>query len=340
MRTLTLARMGRALLLAAAVIMLPQLASAQLPMTTKSLILQDADAGQTITINPASSVTTSYSLTLPAAVGGAGAFLYASNATGTLAWTDMTSVVAGWYPTWDGTAVVWTDPAGANNPNWSLTGNNKASGTHTLGFTDVSSTADIAIKTQNATRIAIAAGGSISINNATDIDGGLTINDVGLTVTAGGATITDGGLTVTAGGATVTAGGATINGGGLTLGTASANPITLGTNPGAVGDVLISKGGAATPEWQSITEAIGIRNAGVVSFTAASKTATAISVADLASTDAIIVTVEQSGNGDAAVTATVTNRTAAAGAGQNGTFHITLSGVYTGSANYMVIKQK
>jgi len=50
----------------------------------------------------------------------------------------------------------------------------------------------------------------VSINHATDIDGGLTINDGGITVTTGGIGVTAGGVQITAGGLEVTDGNLTV----------------------------------------------------------------------------------------------------------------------------------
>ena len=105
----------------------------------------------------------------------------------------------------------------------------------------------------------------------------------------------------------------------------------MGTDPGANGEVLVSKGTGATPEWQNLTEAIGIRAAGNVNVATAANSTAAINVANLASTDAILITLQGSGS---TVVATVTNRTDAVA----GSFIVTFSGAYAGVVNYMVIK--
>jgi hypothetical protein len=114
------------------------------------------------------------------------------------------------------------------------------------------------------------------------------------------------------------------------------SPLVANTGAGSTGDVLVSAGATATPEWKNLSDAIGIRRAGRVALAGVNKTAAAISVPNLAATDAIIVTIDQSGDGTSSIVATVTNRTD----GPTGNFHVTLSGTYTGNVNYMVIKEK
>ena len=336
MRSHTIARVTRALLIMATVMMLPQLASAQLPVTTKSLVLQDADAGGSITLNPASDVTTSYTLTLPAAVGGAGAFLYASNATGTLAWTDMTSVVAGWYPTWNGTAVVWTDPAGADNPNWSLTGNNIASGTKTLGFTSGMSTADISIVTKNVERIGILDDGTINVAGTVNIDGAVLINDGGSATTGIGTggntgTITIGdGQTITMEGSLGHTGTSSFTGNVTLAGTGSALIASNGTtaSPGAVGHVLTSDGADKTPIWKSINDAVGIKATGKITITGTS-TGSAL-LTSIEADDKVILTVEGATGVIAQIGSITVNPT-------TGGFSVNLSAATNCTVHYLVL---
>ncbi len=78
----------------------------------------------------------------------------------------------------------------------------------------------------------------------TDIDGTLTVD--------GGATVTAGGLEVSAGGAAIT-GNSSVTGSFNLAGTASA--LLLNNSGGTSGQVLVSKGGGATPEWGDMSSA-------------------------------------------------------------------------------------
>jgi hypothetical protein len=96
---------------------------------------------------------------------------------------------------------------------------------------------------------------------------------------------------------------------------------------GSNGNVLVSKGTGATPEWQSINSAIGIRSAALVSTGGSVTSYSVTGLTTLTATDAILVTLE----GGTSVTATVTSRTAGTG------FTVTFSGAYSGNFNYMVL---
>jgi hypothetical protein len=100
------------------------------------------------------------------------------------------------------------------------------------------------------------------------------------------------------------------------------------TGAGDIGDVLVSAGGTATPEWQDLNQALGIRKAGKITVTAATNI-DVTTVTGLTASDAIIVTVE----GAAGVAASVFSRNVGTGA-----FNVRFSGEYTGEMNYMVIK--
>jgi hypothetical protein len=133
-------------------------------------------------------------------------------------------------------------------------------------------------------------------------------------------------------------------GGASTVATVSAaglavkRPLLMDADAGTDGDVLVSKGNNATPEWQSLSEAIGIRSVGRVQtgpVPGPPTPATEITVTDvpnLGANDAIIVTIEGS---NSVVVPAITARTA----GALGSFTITFSGSYTGHVNYMVIGQ-
>jgi hypothetical protein len=101
--------------------------------------------------------------------------------------------------------------------------------------------------------------------------------------------------------------------------------------PGTSGNVLVSGGTVASPSWQSLNDAIGIRAAGNVSVAVAANSTAIINVPNLLATDAILITLQGSGS---TVVATVTNRVDAVA----GSFVATFSGAYVGVVNYLVIK--
>ena len=112
--------------------------------------------------------------------------------------------------------------------------------------------------------------------------------------------------------------------GGVTI----AGPMNVSGSFGTQGDVFVSQGAGAAPQWQGIASAVGIRKAGNLTVTNAVQSA-AISAVGLAPTDAIIITMQGSGSG---VVATVTDRD-----DSNDTFRVTFSGSYSGTVNYMVL---
>lgn len=187
---------------------------------------------------------------------------------------------------------------------------NAASTTNVLGTTTINNNSNnnTSINTGSST-------GTVAIGNAastTNILGATTINSSGSAATTIGNT--DGGTSFT-------------------------GPIKMAGDNGTSGEVLVSKGVNATPEWQNLTESIGIRKVGVVDVTNLTATA-AITVAGLAAPDAIIVTLQTASG--STVVGTVTSRTNsdpnATPAVPNGSFVVTFSGRFTGSVNYMVIK--
>lgn len=114
-------------------------------------------------------------------------------------------------------------------------------------------------------------------------------------------------------------------------GAALAGPLKLSGTAGSDGDVLVSQGANAIPQWQSVDAALGIRKAGNVSVANAVST-TAIVATGLTSNDAIMITLQGSGS---AVVATVTDRDDV-----NDVFRVTFSGTYSGVVNYMVIASR
>lgn len=380
--TTLLAHIMRACILAVALLALPQLASAQLPLETKNLRIQAQTGTDAVTLTTPNTVTP-YSITLPGALApgnGPGAFMYTNNTTGGLSWTNFPTA-AGWSVRWDGTNVVWFDPNGADNPNWSLNGNAITTAGR-LGTTTAGGSINIVTGLTGLTRMSIEANGNVNIatdaTNGADVTIGNNTNDIVLngTVDINGATTIDG-ATIALDGATST----TINGGAstgsVTIGGTGAQTIDIATgaaaktvsigstnttsttninagsgeiningnidvatggllkfanDEGSTGDVLVSQGNAASPQWQNLNDAIGIRAAGNVTVATAANATAAISVPNLASTDAILITLQGSGS---TVVATVTNRTD----GATGNFIVTFSGAYAGVVNYMVIKQ-
>ncbi|MCE2504861.1 MAG: hypothetical protein J4G05_12545, partial [Chlorobi bacterium] len=84
----------------------------------------------------------------------------------------------------------------------------------------------------------------VTFTGNTDIDGTLTVDS--------GATVTAGGLEVSAGGAAIT-GNSSVTGSFNLVDTASA--LLLNNSAGTSGQVLVSKGGGATPEWDDMSSA-------------------------------------------------------------------------------------
>lgn len=333
---------------------------AQLPFEARELKLQGSTSGTLSIVAPAT--VTSYSLTLPnAAASGSGALLY-STTTGGLSWTG-TPGGSGYTLRWNGSAPEWVDPAGANNPNWSLTGNALS----TTGVLGSSTNNGISIITNNLERMTIAADGTIGINDGTN--GGTTTNigkSAGTVNLLGGTTNITGIANINTTGTAATNIGTATGAGTVTIGRAAGTITTLGTightgnanitgNVGITGDltvtgnmnlsgttrelqmngsagtdgyVLVSKGTGATPQWQSINNAIGIRSAALVSTGGSVTSYSVTGLTTLTASDAILVTLE----GSTSVTATVTSRTAGTG------FTVTFSGAYNGNFSYMVIK--
>ena len=223
--TTLLAHIGRACILAIAIMALPQLASAQLPLETKSLKIQAQTGTNAVTLTTPNAVTP-YTLTLPGAgTPGTGAFMYALTTDGGLAWTNApTAAQTTLY--WDGTNVQWVDPNSAFNPNWSLTGNALANDNSKLGTTTAF---NVSLVTNNVTRILLDKAGDVTINGAAT--GNTTIgsfagNDVAIGNSTGDVGITG---TTTVTGATTIVGAVTVNNN-------ENNAVTIngGTSTGAV----------------------------------------------------------------------------------------------------------
>jgi hypothetical protein len=351
-------------ILAVALLALPQLASAQLPLETKSLRIQATSGTNAVTLTATG--TSGYNMNFPDTLGGVGTFLF-TKASGQLAWTATTPSADRTTISWNNTTgnIEWVDPNSANNPNWSRTGNAVGGilGTTAAGQSisfvtaaaanirmTIEDDGDVLINSAATggatTTIGRAAGHTTAIDGITNITGATTVvgaTNINATGTAA-TNINTGAIGTTtigfAGGSITTIGSLSHTGtssftGAVTLAGAT-SPLVANTGAGAVGNVLVSAGPTATPAWQNLSDAIGIRRAGRVALAGVNKTATAIPVPNLAATDAIIVTIDQSGDGTSSIVATVTNRTD----GPTGNFHVTLSGTYTGNVNYMVIKEK
>lgn len=359
MHTITLLTRLRVAILLAALVAATQVSFAQLPFESRELKLQGSTSGTLSIVAPAT--VTTYSLTLPnAAAGGAGALLYATT-TGGLTWTG-TPGGTGYSLRWNGTAIEWVDPAGANNPNWSLTGNALT----TTGVLGASTNHGISIISNNLERMTVAADGTIGINDGTNAGTTTNIGKAGNSVNLLGTSNTTGIANINAGtGTFATNIGTGTTAGAVTIGRTGGTITTVGTightgalnmtgNLGLTGDltvtgninlsgttrelqmngsagtdgfVLVSKGTGATPQWQSINTAVGIRSAALVSTGGSVTSHTVTGLTTLAATDAILVTLE----GSTSVTATVTSRTAGTG------FTVTFSGAYNGNFSYMVL---
>lgn len=245
---------------------------------------------------------------------------------------------------------------------------NAASTTNVLGVTNINTTGSQATNigtgsSSGATALGRSDGtttvvGTTTINNnvdnTTSINGGTSTG----AVTIGGSaaqtiSIGTGGdnKTVSIGSSTSTStttilsgsGNASINAtgtaavviGNTTGGSTFTGEIRMVSDAGDNGEVLVSKGTGATPQWQNLSTATGIRAAGKLTVNDGSLTATvSTGLAALTANDAIIVTLEGIAT---SVTATVSNRTAGT------SFEVTFSAAVTGTSsnscrlNYMVI---
>ncbi|MEY3387079.1 MAG: hypothetical protein RIR53_1890 [Bacteroidota bacterium] len=309
-------------------------AQGTLPIETRELKMQGSTSG-TISLTVPATVGTPYTLTLPSAAPGNGSLIYSNTTTGGLAWSNTPSAT-GWSLRWNGTALEWFDPAGSSNPNWAI-GGNTLTATASIGAT---SNFGISIITNNLERMSISNAGVIGINDGTNAGATTnigksanTVNILGVTnINNAGSDATNIGTGATAGTIAIGRTGGAINTTGTLTQTGTLNlagtasPLQMQGSAGTTGDVLVSQGTGATPAWQSISSAVGIRKAGQAAVTAATS-ATVTGLTTLTGTDAIIVTLE----GSTSVTATVTSRTAGTG------FTVTFSGQYTGTVNYMVI---
>ena len=352
MRTTTLTRGFRVALILAGLLVLPQFAFAQLSaIETRALKIQGASSGA-VTIDAQAAVT-DYTYRFPAAqAAAAGGFLYVTNTTtGELAFTNTSAITTGATPTWNGTSIVWTDPTGADNPNWSRTGNAIAA-TGTLGAT---SNFGFNIITNNKARVGFAADGAITVNTTTDggatttigraaghttaIDGATNITGattvvgaMDINATGTGATnigtSTDGGtVTIGRSGGTITTTGSLGHTGSLTL-TGANSPLVANSGAGNADDVLVSQGAGATPQWQSLADATGIKASGKLTFTNAASV-TSPTIATLDTGDKVLITVES--------TSGVVAQVSAVDLADSNTFIVTASGTFSGTVHYLVM---
>ncbi|MBU3742628.1 MAG: hypothetical protein FGM24_10150, partial [Candidatus Kapabacteria bacterium] len=253
MRSTTLTRIMRVALILAGLAVLPQFASAQLPIETKQLKLQNTGNTTALTLTATGVSGAGYTLNFPNAQGSKGGFLYLANSDGQLAFASTSGIAAGYTPVWstaDGGSIVWEDPSGANNPNWSRTGNAITAGT--TGKLGTTTAAAMDIVTNDNVRIAISSAGTITIDEITNINGATTI--VGVTnINATGTATTNintssaGDVNIGFTGGTVDVVSTTTLNGSLALGTTTATPLLMGTDGGVSGEVLVSKGSSATP---------------------------------------------------------------------------------------------
>ncbi|MBT4855573.1 hypothetical protein HOM50_03555 [bacterium] len=179
---------------------------------TNEVRFQDTTGGQYVGVHAPGAVSTSYTLTLPTAVGSTGQILAASNGTGTLEWTTNTGASAvttmaavGSTPNANAGSIssntLTLQPASASFPGVVTTGTQTFAGTKTfsaIGGTaltiDGSSSVDISRSTGN-TSIGRNADGTVLLDGATlDIDADV-INVEALT--ASQAVVTDGSKNLT-----------------------------------------------------------------------------------------------------------------------------------------------
>ena len=292
MRTTTLTRAFRVALILAGLAVLPQFASAQLPIETRQLKLQASTGTDGAVTLSATSITTPYTLNFPATGSpGKGAFLFMTNSSGDYKWTNAPSNEQTTLY-WDGTNVSWVDPNGASNPNWSRAGNDISS-TGTLGST---SNFGFNIITNNKIRIGFANDGAITVNTTTDGGATTTIGRA-----AGHTTAIDGTTNIT--GATTIAGATDINVGAST----SATNVGTGTNAGTVtvgrtGGTLTtigSLGHTGTADITGATTVLGITNIN----------ATGGATTNIATTDDATVAIGNIGGTNTIVGATTINAT-------------------------------
>lgn len=272
--TTLLALTMRACILAVALLALPQLASAQLPLETKNLRIQAQTGTNAVTLTTPTAVTP-YSITLPGAVGGQGSFMYASNPTGTMAWTNTptAALTTIFYNNTTG-VVEWVDPNSASNPNWSRTGNLVGG---ILGTTAAGQSIDFVTGAAANIRMGITATGEVNIGtNATsgaDVTIGNGTNDIVLngTVDVNGNTTVDGATIALAGTTSVTVTGATnINTTGTATtaigaagGTTNINSTGIATtNIGFAGGTLTTAGALGHTGTSSFTGAVTLAGTG------------------------------------------------------------------------------
>lgn len=200
MRIMTLARFKAAILLAAVLALVPQFAFAQLPVETQQLKLQGSTSGALIL--KTAGATTDYTLTYPEVQGTVGAFLFLGSTDGTLKWSNAAGG-DNYVPIWDADAngagnggIVWVDPAGESNPNWTRTGNAITVGsTGKLGTTSASG---INIVTNDNMRINIASDGVIGVNATATGGATTTIGRTGHTTNVDGDFDADGAVRLNA----------------------------------------------------------------------------------------------------------------------------------------------
>lgn len=179
----------------ACVLVLAEVGRAQVPIETRVLKLQGATSGSILLRS--SDVTTNYSIIYPNAQGAIGSLLYMASTDGTMAWTAAPGGNR-YIPLWDISAnagaggVVWTDPASAQNPTWSISGNNLA-GPGILGTTSAQS---LRIITDGKQRIELAANGDLTLNGTSQGGVTATIGRVGHTTNIRGTLDVDAGTSI------------------------------------------------------------------------------------------------------------------------------------------------
>ena len=309
-------------IVAAAVLLLSGMsfnAMAQSPNIQKELRLVNPASGSGYVGLKAAPGTATYTLTMPAAAPTGNQVLTVSSING------------------GSVSLTWNSPDATG---WSLTGNAGTSSSTFLGTTDAQ---PLVFKTDNSTRMAISATGSISMNSLSGASGtasstaneGVVIADNnGLLTKASYASLVSAGLLASTGGVTIggpltVSGLFTANGGGTISGTLNltgSSPLQLNGSPGVAGQILQSNGPGAAPTWSSAY----VKGRGLVSVSANESVAVAATTID--EDDAINVTLEGTG-ADMPIPSYYVARNIGTG------FTIYFSAPFTGSCNWSIINQ-
>jgi hypothetical protein len=294
-------------------------AMAQSPNIQKELRLVNPASGSGYVGLKAAPGTATYTLSMPAAAPTANQVLTVSSISG------------------GAVSLTWNSPDASG---WSLTGNAGTSSSTFLGTLDGQ---PLVFKTNNSTRMTIAASGDVSVNalagatgttSSTANEGVVIADNNGQLSKASYASLVSAGLLasttgVTVGGPLTVNGLFTANNGGTISGTLNltgSSPLQLNGSGGTVGQILQSNGPGAAPTWSSAF--VKARGLG----TATNTESLSISETSIDGNDAINVTLEGTG-ADMAIPSYYVARSSGVG------FTIYFSAPFTGSCNWSVINQ-